>query len=102
MLDAREHEDEGNEGVYVSSVWYHAVPMHAKSNSLQTVQEIVVRIRRSGRQVSRVHSDQDKNFLALPFKRITHLNITLSTDLWFEDNKTLRVQMNLEMELCEY
>ena len=49
--------------------------------------------------ISIIIEDRGMGFLVTLYM---YLNITHYTDLWFEDNTILRVQMNLEIDLCKY
>ncbi len=57
--------------VKVVSVWPMAIPIHSRGNAdtLDAIQEMVSRIRRTGRTVKRLHSDQAREFLSYPIKR---------------------------------
>ena len=52
-----------------TAVWPMAVAMSNKNQAMDGLSQFVDRIRRSGRKVFRVHSDQAREYMALPVRR---------------------------------
>ena len=63
VLDAREADD-GSEEICLTTVWPMMFPVRRKTEALKVIQEVVIRIRRAGMKVDRIHSDGCKNILS--------------------------------------